>query len=49
MSFGPAFSSAMPRLIVLRANPVATAVALTPPWPSAIASFAAKQPPPTFV
>ena len=33
MSLPPDSSCTTPRLIVLRANPVARAVALTPPWP----------------
>src|SRR5205814_4973806 len=35
------FSSATPRLIVLRASPLAAATAVTPPRPSDIASLAA--------
>src|SRR3984893_3758744 len=41
ISLRAAFSSATPRLIVLRAIPVATATAVTPPRPSQIASLAA--------
>src|SRR5712672_1888448 len=41
LSLRAAFSSATPRLIVLRATPVATATAVTPPRPSEIASLAA--------
>src|SRR6267142_1026614 len=41
ISLRAAFSSATPRLIVLRATPVAAATAVTPPRPSEIASLAA--------
>src|SRR5436190_4782606 len=41
ISLRAAFSSATPRLIVLRASPLAAATAVTPPRPSDIASLAA--------
>src|SRR3982074_1538892 len=41
ISLRAAFSSATPRLIVLRAIPVVAATAVTPPRPSQIASLAA--------
>src|ERR1700757_4347401 len=41
ISLRAAFSSATPRLIVLRASPIAAATAVTPPRPSDIASLAA--------